>query len=114
MAKVLDFNTVERPVLELIMQDEERTHIKVGTPTESLVEELAELAPQLEKVLQAEDADSIAAIYDLAARLINCNRSFIKVTPEDLRGKFRMNFESLVIFFGAYVDFINEITSAKN
>ena len=114
MARVLDFNTIERPVLELVMQDDERTHIKVSTPTESLVEELATLAPQLEKVLQSQDAESIAAIYDLAARLINCNRSFVKVTPEDLRDKFRMNFESLIIFFGAYVDFINEVTNAKN
>ena len=114
MAKVLDFNTIERPVLELVMQDDERTHIKVSTPTESLVEELAKLAPQLEKVLQSQDEESIAAIYDLAARLINCNRNFVKVTPEELRGKYRMNFESLIIFFGAYVDFINEVTNAKN
>ena len=114
MAKVLDFNTIERPVLELVMQDDERTHIKVSTPTESLVEELAALAPKMEKVLQSKDADSIAAIYDLAARLINCNRSFVKVTAEDLRGKFRMNLESMVIFFGAYVEFINEVTNAKN
>lgn len=114
MARVLDFNTIERPVLELVMQDDEHTHIKVSTPTESLVEELAALAPQLDKVLQSQDAESIAAIYDLAARLINCNRNFVKVTPEELRGKYRMNFESLVIFFGAYVDFINEVTNAKN
>lgn len=114
MAKVLDFNTVERPVLELVMQDDDRTHIQVGTPTESLVEELAALAPKLERVLQSKDADSIAAIYDLAARLINCNRNFVKVTAEELRERFNMNLESLVIFFGAYVDFINEITQAKN
>ena len=114
MSKVLDFNTVERPTLELIMPDTDHTVIKVGTPTESLVEELAALAPQLEKVLQAKDADSIEAIYDLAARLINCNRNFIKVTPEDLRGKFNMNFENLVLFFGHYIDFINDITRAKN
>lgn len=114
MAKVLDFNTIERPVLELVMQDDERTHIKVSTPTESLVEELAALAPQMDKVLQSKDADTIKAVYDLAARLINCNRSFIKVTPEDLRDKFHMNLESLIIFYGAYVEFINELTNAKN
>jgi hypothetical protein len=114
MSRVLDFNFIERPVLELVMQDDERTHIRVSTPTESLVEELAALAPQLEKVLQAKDTESTKAIYDLAARLINCNRDCIKVTPEELRGKFRMNFESLIIFFGAYVDFINEVTNAKN
>lgn len=114
MAKVLDFNTIERPVLELVMPDNDHTHIKVSTPTESLVEELATLAPQLEKAQQSGDAETTASIYDLAARLINCNRSFIKVTPEDLRGKFNMNLENLIIFFGAYIDFINEVTNAKN
>lgn len=116
MAKVLDFNTVERPTLELIMPDTDRTIIKVGTPTEGLVEELAKLKPQLDKALQSEDEDeeAKAAIYDLAARLINCNRNFVKVTPEDLRDKFNMNLENLIIFFGTYIDFINEVTHAKN
>ena len=114
MAKVLDFNTVERPTLELIMPDTDHTIIKVGTPTESLVEELAKLEPQLNKALQSEDEEAKAAIYDLAARLINCNRNFVKVTPEDLRDKFDMNLENLIIFFGTYIDFINEVTQAKN
>jgi hypothetical protein len=114
MAKVLDFNTVERPTLELIMQDEARTHIEVGTPTEGLVEELSAMSPRLDKVLQSKDAESIRAIYDLAARLINCNRNFVKVTAEELRGKYRMNLESLVIFYGAYIEFLDEIMKEKN
>lgn len=114
MAKVLDFNTVERPTLELIMQDDARTSIQVGTPTEGLVEELSVLAPQLDKVLESQDAESIKAIYDLAARLINCNRNFVKVTAEELRDRYRMNFESLVIFYGAYIEFLDDIMKAKN
>lgn len=35
------------------------------------------------------------------------------VTAEELAGKYRMNLESLVIFFGAYVDFIELITNSK-
>jgi hypothetical protein len=114
MAKTLDFNKVNRPVLHLIMQDDDRTQIKVSVPTEALVSELDEVAPQLQEVLSSGDSSMVEAAYDLAARLINCNRSSVTVTAEELRGKFRMNLETLIIFFGAYVDFISEITNAKN
>ncbi len=114
MAKVLDFNTLKRPVLEIVLRDDGHTHVKVSTPTEGLVEELNSLASELEPALKANNAESIEAIYDLAAELINCNLNYVTVTPEELRGKYRMDLESLVIFFGAYTDFLNEITNAKN
>lgn len=114
MAKVLDFNTLKRPTMEIVLMDDDRTHIKVGTPSEGLVEELDGIAAELENTLKAGNADSIAAVYDLAARLINCNRSYIEVTPDELRKKYRMDLEALVIFFGAYTDFVNEIANAKN
>lgn len=114
MAKTLDFNKVNRPVLQLIMQDEARTEINVSTPTESLVEELKEMLPELERVLAPGDKDSTLAAYDLAARLINCNRSLVRVTGEELLTKYHMDLESLLIFYGAYTDFITEIQEAKN
>lgn len=117
MAKILDFNTLERPVLEIVLRDDARTHIKVGTPTERMVEELNQIAPALNAAIDAANEDQAAAtraIYDLAARLINCNRSGIKVTADELLDKYRMDLESLVVFYGAYIDFINEVTQAKN
>ncbi len=114
MSKILDLNVVERPVLTLVMQDEARTRIDISTPTESLVEELNQIAPQLNKVLQDPSGMDKRAPYDLAARLINCNRSFITVTAEELRDKYHMNLESLLLFYGAYVDFIDEIINSKN
>ena len=114
MAKVLDLNTVERPVLTLILQDENKTRIDVTTPTESLVEELRQIAPQLSASLENHDNMDARTPYDLAARLISCNRQGLQVTAEDLGGKYRMNLESMLIFYGAYVDFIDEITKAKN
>jgi hypothetical protein len=114
MAKTLDFNSVKRPVLQLVMLDDDKTHINVSTPTEGLIEELQRTAPELAEVMRKGDADGIGEIYELAAKLINCNRSFIKVTAEDLRSKYRMDLEVLIIFFNAYLDFITEITDAKN
>lgn len=114
MAKILDLNTVARPVLTLIMQDESKTRFDVTTPTESLVEELRQIAPQLSASLQDPDKMDNRAPYDLAARLISCNAQGRRVTAEDLRDVFRMNLETLLIFYGAYTDFIDEITKAKN
>lgn len=114
MARVLDLNTTERPTLELTLQDKDRTMVPVSTPTEALVQELNTLAPEMTKVLKTGDAASIAAMYDLAARLISCNRSGLQITAEDLREKYHMNLESALIFFSAYMDFITEITQEKN
>ena len=114
MERTLNFNTLQRPTLLLTMPDEGQTQIKVCTPTEALVEELTRVAPQLEATVKNNDAEAIAAIYVLAARLMNCNRSFISVTVQDLRDKYKLDLEALIVFFGAYVDFINEVTNAKN
>ena len=114
MAKTLDFNIINPPTLPLIMRDERRTEIIVSTPTEQLVEELQALAPELTKILNVGDADSIQAVYGLAAKLISCNRSGLQVTAEDLRDKYKLNLEALVVFYSVYLDFINEIINAKN
>lgn len=113
MARVLDLNTVERPMLELHMADENRTVLYLTTPTEALVQELQELGKKLPDV-QSGNVDSIAFAYDLTARLMSCNRDGVKVTADDLRHKFCFKLETLFIFYGAYFDFINEIKNQKN
>lgn len=114
MAKTLDFNILCPPTLPLVMRDDARTEITVSTPTERLVEELQAVAPELNKVFAANDADSIKAVYELAAKLISCNRNGLTVTAEDLSGKYRLNLEALIVFYNVYTDFINEMINAKN
>lgn len=112
--KSLDFNTLQRPYLELTMQDTERTVIKVSTPTENLVEEFETALPELQALPQTGNAEALQASYNLAAKIINCNRSFVTVTAEELRSKYKMDLESLIVFFSVYMDFLNEIYNAKN
>lgn len=114
MAKTLDFNSIKRPTLPLIMKDDDRTHIDVTVPTEGLVSELIATAPELEAVVKNGDSASIRAVYDLAARLISCNRGEIPVTADDLIEKYNLDLEAIIVFYGAYTDFINEIANAKN
>lgn len=112
--RTLDFNTVERPTLRLVMQDDARTEILVTTPTEGLIEELEHIRPKFEAMVTDKDKFDIQALYEFAAKAMNCNRSLVAVTAEELAGKYRMNLESLVIFFAAYVDFIEGIANLKN
>lgn len=114
MAKTLDFNALVPPTLPLVMRDEAKTQIDVVAPTEGLVEELQAVAPIMESALASKEAEAVPAIYDLAARLISCNRQGQQVTAEDLRGKYKLNLEALIFFYNAYIDFIAEIPNAKN
>jgi hypothetical protein len=118
MAK-LDFRTLSMPTLELDMVDKDNTHITVTTPTEELVEEMEEMRENVSTIFAADNPDAIDACYDLAARVISCNRQGIQVSIDDLKSKYwptdkAVNQLHLLAFFKAYVDFINEIKNEKN
>ena len=114
MAKTLNFNTLITPTLPLVMCDEDQTKVTVTVPTEGLVEELQGIAPKLSEMLNANESEAIPAIYGLAARLISCNQEGLTVTVDDLRGRYKLNLEALIVFFNVYLDFLGEITNAKN
>lgn len=113
MAK-LDFNSLQQSVLELTMKDEDRTQIRVTTPTEGLVERMRTAALELRKVTQTRDVGMIDNLYVLIAEVISCNTDFLTVTADDLKHKYRLSLGDLVIFMNLYLDFINEIAKAKN
>jgi len=116
MARTLDFNLIAPPTLPLVMRDADKTRITVCVPSEGMIESLGSLLPELESISNetAADPESIRLIYEATARFISCNREGITVTADDLRGKYKFNFETLVIFYQAYIDFITGITNEKN
>lgn len=114
MSKKLDFNAWNVPVLELTMMDDTRTVLHVTSSSEKMMEELNEVVPHLTDIQKTPDADSIRAVYDLAARLMSYNRQGVTVTVDDLRGKYKMNLEYLILFFNVYIEYIQEISNAKN
>ena len=112
--RVLDFNTARLPVLSLVMRDDAQTRIDVTTPTEGLYEELRHIAPKLTGAAKEPESLDARESFELAARLISCNQQGLRVTAEDLAGKYRFNLESLILFYGAYVRFVDEVVSIKN
>ena len=114
MAKILDLNALEQPVLEVKLRDKDRRVFKLTTPTTKLVERFMAAKSELSEVATTRDAGKIKRLYELAAELISCNADYVTVTPEDLRDIYRVTFSDLVVIFAAYIDFIKDFNNAKN
>jgi hypothetical protein len=115
MAKSLDFNSIQRPKLEITMCDEAKTKFHLVCPSEALIEKLEAVGPELVGVMEKNDRDAIRAVFDLAAEFISCNTEGKQVTADDLRDKYKLGYDVMIIFFSTYLDFIDEeIKNAKN
>ena len=112
MANLLSFSRHRPPILPMELPD--GTWVNVCPPTVDLQEEVRTNLPGLHKLLQGEDDEIKAGMYDLAARLMSCNRNLKTFTAEQLQTQHQMDVEDLVLFYSAYADYIKEIESAKN
>ena len=112
--ETLYFNRHRPPVLPVELPDEKGTLIKITPPTVDLQEELRDYADELNTLLDGDDISQRAAIYDLAARLMSCNRNMRTITAEQLRTVYNMDEDDLVVFFHVYVNFLQELENAKN
>ena len=114
MAKMIDLNALEQPVLEIKLRDEERTVFRLVVPSTKLVERFIGAKAEIAEAAKSGNAEKIKKIYDIAAELIRCNADYITVTATDLRDKYRLMFGDIVTVFTAYLEFIKEISDAKN
>lgn len=114
MANPLIFNRHRPPILPVELMDDDHTVINIVPPTVELQEELRARLSDLNALLTGDDDEKRVALFDLAARLMSCNRNMRRITPEDLRKVYRVDEEDLVIFFNAYAGFLQEIENAKN
>jgi hypothetical protein len=110
----LNFNKYRPPILPIEMMDEDHTVIHVTPPTVDLQEELRASTADLYALLNGDDESKREGLFDLAARLMSCNRNMRKVTPEQLRTTYRLDEEDMVVFYEAYADFLKGIENAKN
>jgi hypothetical protein len=110
----VDFNRHRPPFLEVPLFDRDETVLQVTPPTVDLQEELRASAGDFRALLAGGDDQKRAALWDLAARLMSCNRNWLKITPEALRKKYRLVEDDLVIFYEAFVDFVRNTENAKN
>ena len=114
MAKILDFNAMEQPTLEVVLRDEARTKITVTAPTLALIEKLQANKDIIKAVCSTKDEKALKEAYSLAAELMSCNQEGINLTGEELRTKYDVSYVLLFAFLVNYMEFIDEIKNAKN
>jgi hypothetical protein len=110
--KSFDFNSFSRPALEVKLSKD--TVLNVTTPAERMIEQLMSNADEISKLKDSKDAEAVRACFAFGAELISNNLEDVTVTAEELRDKYKVSTFGLLAFFRAYVDFIAEITNAKN
>lgn len=114
MAKGLNFRNFSQPMLPINMNDAEETLFTLVSPTVEMVERLEANKDSIISVIEKGDRESFNELWKLAADLISCNRENRKVTVEELKGKYGMNYVMLLAFFTVYNEFIGEIENEKN
>ena len=114
MAKILDLNALDQPILEVKLRDDNHTIFRLTTPTTKLVEKFISAKNEISSIATSGDVEKIKKLYELTAELISCNADYTTVTPEELRDKYRLTFGDIVVVFAAYLDFIKEFNNAKN
>ncbi len=111
---ILHFNQYRPPILPIEMLDDARTVIQVVPPTVDLQEELRARSADFNALLTGGDDEKRAALFDLAARLMSCNRNMRTITAEQLQTTYGLVEEDMVVFFEAYTNFVRGIENAKN
>lgn len=110
----VNFNRHRPPILNVEMLDDDKTVLHVTPPTVALQEELRASIADFTALLNGGNDEKRAALYDLAARLMSCNRNMRTISAEQLRTVYRLDEEDLVVFFEAYAGYLNGIENAKN
>ena len=113
MSKSLNFNNVKKQYLTVTLADEKKTTLMIGTPTKAIMDDLLVLQSSLEKINEEEaNAEATDDLYYACAKVMSRNKGGIKISKDFLEDLF--DFEDVLIFFNAYMDFISEVTDVKN
>ena len=113
MSKPLNFNDVKKKYLTVTLADEKKTTLMIGTPTKAIMDDLLLLQSSLETLSEDEtNQEATDDLFNACAKVMNRNKGGIEITKEFIENLF--DFEDIMIFFNAYMDFIAEVTGGKN
>lgn len=106
--KTLDFNKTKKQYFKIILPNDEQTEILISTPTKEIMGEVTELQAEL---TTASDDEIMDRLYEVCARIMSRNKAGKEITVENIKC---LDLEDLTLFLTSYLQFINEVASAKN
>lgn len=114
MLKKLDFNALEKPVLEITLRDEDKTVVRITVPNEDQVERFMALAENVQNLKNDNTGETKKAAFGFIAELMNNNLDEMTFTAESLRDLYGLKLYDALVFVKVYLQFLQELEIAKN
>lgn len=111
MSKVLDFTKRKKEYLTVKLDDPKKTVLMIGTPTKKILEDFMYLNAKIEEDGGA-SGELVDDLYNICAKIMSFNKGGIKITPDYLSDFF--DIEDIMVFFNAYMDYMDNLTNSKN
>ncbi|MDE5564044.1 MAG: hypothetical protein K2I93_02720 [Oscillospiraceae bacterium] len=116
--KNLDLNTLhQQPTMSLTLRDKNRTVLHLKLATVATIERIQNVLSDVQE-MKVKDVKSVMkcinTLYDLTADLLSCNREGITLTADSLKTKYKIDTDDMMVIFNAYLEFADEVKSAKN
>lgn len=110
MTNSLNFKTAKKTFLTVTLID--GTVLLIGTPTKRVFDALTTIQNGLKADVSDIDDNTLDEIYEACAYAMSRNKAGKVITKEYLEEIF--DIEDILLFFNAYVNFIETLTDQKN
>lgn len=107
----LNFNNIKKTYMTITLPDDENTKLMIMTPTKSIMDKvigMEEFISGVDEVGQGVLDD----LYNVCAEIMNRNKAGRKITAEYISKI--LDFEDLIIFFNAYLEYVGSVSNLKN
>lgn len=111
MSKSIDFKARKKPFINITLPDD--TVLMIGTPTKAIMNDLLSLKSGLDSVSDDDNSEEVINdLYDACAHVMSRNKAGKTITADYLSEL--LDFEDIIYFFNAYMEFVVEVADAKN
>lgn len=107
MAKTLNFKTLKKSYLTVTLID--GTVLMIGTPTKKVYDDLRTMD---DLINNSNDVEAMDELYKVTAAVMSRNKTGKEITNEYIAEL--MDFEDIIIFYNAYLEFVGELSNQKN
>lgn len=107
MAKPLNFKQIKKSYLTVTLIDD--TVLMIGTPTKKVYDDLKSMD---DLISNSDDTEAMDELYRVTAAVMSRNKTGRNITSEELAEL--MDFEDIIIFYNAYLEFVGELSNQKN
>lgn len=108
----LDFRAIQQPTLKLTFENGDVIHML--PPTQGMLARLQAMQSEADELRNLPDKQALHKVYDLFAELMSNNEENVMLTGKDLNIKYHLKIYQLTAFRNKFVEFVQNIASAKN